>query len=53
VAPAVLAHLSAMMGDADSARRHAQESRHLGGTAREQQSMMDQVERLLTSPRRP
>jgi RNA polymerase sigma-70 factor (ECF subfamily) len=53
VAPAVLAHLSAMMGDADSARRHAQESRRLGGTAREQQSMVDQVERLLTSPRRP
>jgi RNA polymerase sigma-70 factor (ECF subfamily) len=53
VAPAVLAHLSAMTGDADSARRYAEESRHLGGTAREQQSIIEQVERLLTSPGRP
>jgi hypothetical protein len=53
VPPAVLAHLSAMMGDAASARRYAEESRHLGGTAREQQSTIEQLERLLTSARRP
>jgi len=53
IAPAVLAHLAAMRGDADSARRYAEESRRLGGTAREQQSITEQVERLLTSPRRP
>jgi RNA polymerase sigma-70 factor (ECF subfamily) len=53
VAPAVLAHLAAMLGDAEAARRYAEESRRLGGTAREQQSIIDQVERLLTSPGRP
>jgi RNA polymerase sigma-70 factor (ECF subfamily) len=49
--PAVLAHLSAMRGDEESARRYAEESRRLGGTAREQRLLLDQVERLLTSPR--
>jgi RNA polymerase sigma-70 factor (ECF subfamily) len=53
VPSAVLAHLSAMMGDAASAHRYAEESRHLGGTAREQQSTIEQLERLLTSARRP
>ena len=53
VAPAVLAHLAAILGDGEAARRYAEESRRLGGTAREQQSIIDQVERLLTSPRRP
>jgi RNA polymerase sigma factor (sigma-70 family) len=53
VAPAVLAHLAAMLGDGQAARRYAEESRHLGGTAREQQAIIDQVERLLTSPGRP
>jgi RNA polymerase sigma-70 factor (ECF subfamily) len=49
--PAVLAHLAAMQGDAGAARRHAEESMRLGGTAREQRAMLDQIERLLTSPR--
>ena len=48
---AVLAHLSAMLGDADAARRYAEESMRLGGTAREQRAMLEQIERLLTSPR--
>jgi RNA polymerase sigma-70 factor (ECF subfamily) len=51
--PAVLAHLSAMRGDEASARRYAEESGRLGGTAHEQRLMFDQVERLLTSPRQP
>jgi RNA polymerase sigma-70 factor (ECF subfamily) len=45
--PAVLAHLSALAGDATAARRYAAESSQLGGTAREKQSMLDQLERLL------
>lgn len=45
--PAILAHLSALAGDALSARRYAEESSKLGGTAREQQSMLDQLARLL------
>jgi RNA polymerase sigma-70 factor (ECF subfamily) len=47
VPPAVLAHLSALAGDAVAARRYAEESTRLGGTPREQQSMLEQVERLL------
>lgn len=49
---AVLAHLAALRSDAAGARRHAEESMRLGGTAREQRAMVEQVERLLTSPRR-
>lgn len=48
---AVLAHLAAMTGDGTAARRYAEESALLGGTAREQQAMRRQVERLLTSPK--
>ncbi|HEY2901206.1 MAG TPA: sigma-70 family RNA polymerase sigma factor [Polyangia bacterium] len=44
---AVLAHLSAMLGDAPSARRYAEESQRLGGTPHEHRSMLEQVERLL------
>jgi RNA polymerase sigma-70 factor (ECF subfamily) len=47
--PAVLAHLSALLGDAGAARRYAEESKRLGGSAREQQSMVEQVEHLLTA----
>lgn len=48
--PAVLAHLAAMLGEGAAARRYAEESTRLGGTAREQRSIRKQVERLLTSP---
>jgi RNA polymerase sigma-70 factor (ECF subfamily) len=44
---AVLAHLSALAGDERGARRYATESMELGGTAREQASMLEQIERLL------
>ncbi len=44
---AALAHLCALAGDAAEARRHALRSRSLGGTAREQRSLVEQVERLL------
>jgi RNA polymerase sigma factor (sigma-70 family) len=50
--PAILAHLSAMRGDGAAARRHAEESSRLGGTALEQRLMFEQVERLLGEPRR-
>ena len=45
--PAVLAHLSALAGDATAARAYAEESRRLGGTPHEQRSTREQVERLL------
>jgi RNA polymerase sigma-70 factor (ECF subfamily) len=48
--PAVLAHLWAKLGDAEAARRHAEESRRLGGTPDEQRLMFEQVERLLGAP---
>ena len=48
----VLAHLSALAGDATAARRHAEESRRLGGTPDEQRSTLEQVERLLGDARR-
>jgi RNA polymerase sigma-70 factor (ECF subfamily) len=48
--PAVLAHLSAKLGDAEAARRYARESRRLGGTPDEQRLMFEQVERLLGAP---
>ena len=48
---AVLAHLSAMRGDADAARRFADESERLGGSPREHQSLFAQVERLLDGSR--
>jgi RNA polymerase sigma factor (sigma-70 family) len=51
--PAVLAHLSAMRGDGEAARRHAEESSRLGGTPHEQKLMFEQVERLLAGARRP
>ncbi|HEX3696343.1 MAG TPA: sigma-70 family RNA polymerase sigma factor [Polyangia bacterium] len=44
---AVLAHLSAMLGDAPAARRYAEQSQRLGGTPHEHRSMLEQVERLL------
>jgi RNA polymerase sigma-70 factor (ECF subfamily) len=44
---AVLAHLYALLGDGEAARRYADESTRAGGTPREQQSMFDQIERLL------
>ncbi|HEX4405093.1 MAG TPA: sigma-70 family RNA polymerase sigma factor [Polyangia bacterium] len=47
---AVLAHLSAMLGDRDAANRYAEESRRLGGAPHEHQSMLVQVERLLGQP---
>lgn len=47
--PAVLAHLSALAGDAPAARHYAEESTQLGGTPREKQSMLEQLERLLNS----
>lgn len=50
---AVLAHLAAMLGDAAGARRHAEESKRLGGTPHEQRAMAEQVERLLGEPPRP
>jgi len=45
--PAVLAHLSAMLGDRDAANRYAEESKRLGGVPHEHRSMLIQVERLL------
>jgi len=48
---AVLAHLSAMRGEADAARRFADESARLGGSPREQRSLFAQVERLLADSR--
>lgn len=50
--PAVLAHLSAMRGDDEAARRYAEESGRLGGTPHEQRLMFEQVERLLGEARR-
>jgi RNA polymerase sigma-70 factor (ECF subfamily) len=50
---AVLAHLFALLGDGETARRHAEESKRLGGTAREQRAMFDQLERLLGERGRP
>jgi RNA polymerase sigma-70 factor (ECF subfamily) len=50
--PAVLAHLSAMRGDARAAHRFAEESSRLGGTPHEQRLMFEQVERLLGKARR-
>jgi RNA polymerase sigma-70 factor (ECF subfamily) len=52
VPPAVLAHLAALLGDAEAARRYAEESKRLGGAPHEQQAMLEQVERLLETPRR-
>lgn len=46
---AVLAHLSALAGDANLARRYAEESMKLGGSSREQASMLEQIERLLSA----
>lgn len=51
VPPAILAHLLAMLGDAEAARRYAEESARLGGAPHEQRSMFEQVERLLGAPR--
>lgn len=51
--PAVLAHLSAMLGDRDAALRYAEESKGLGGAPHEQRSMLEQVERLLGEPHLP
>jgi RNA polymerase sigma factor (sigma-70 family) len=48
--PAVLAHLSAMLGDRDGANRYAEESKLLGGAPHEHRSMLAQVERLLGQP---
>jgi RNA polymerase sigma factor (sigma-70 family) len=48
--PAVLAHLSAMMGDRAAANRYAEESTLLGGAPHEQRSMREQVERMLAQP---
>ncbi|MDB4980358.1 MAG: putative polymerase sigma factor [Myxococcales bacterium] len=48
--PAVLAHLSAMVGERDAANRYAEESRRLGGAPHEQRSMLEQVARLLDAP---
>jgi RNA polymerase sigma factor (sigma-70 family) len=48
--PAVLAHLSAMLGDRDAANRYAEESQRLGGAPHEHRSMLVQVERLLGQP---
>ncbi|HKQ70176.1 MAG TPA: sigma-70 family RNA polymerase sigma factor [Polyangiaceae bacterium] len=50
--PAVLAHLQALRGDGDSARRYAEESKGLGGTPHEQKALFEQVERLLREPLR-
>jgi RNA polymerase sigma-70 factor (ECF subfamily) len=52
VPPAVLAHLSALLGDGEAARRYAEESKRLGGAPHEQEAMLEQVERLLETPRR-
>lgn len=49
---AVLAHLSALRGDAEAARSHAEASKRLGGTPHEQRLMFEQVERLLAEARR-
>jgi RNA polymerase sigma-70 factor (ECF subfamily) len=49
---AVLAHLAALRGDDESARRHAEASKRLGGTPHEQRLMFEQVERLLAEARR-
>ena len=49
--PAVLAHLSALLGDAEAARRFAAESISLGGTPHEQRSMVEQIDRLLADAR--
>jgi RNA polymerase sigma-70 factor (ECF subfamily) len=46
---AVLAHLSALAGDADLARSYAAESMKLGGSSREQASMLEQIDRLLSA----
>lgn len=48
---AVLAHLAAMAGDGEVARRHAAESMRLGGTAHERRLLLEQVERLLARSR--
>ena len=45
--PAVLAHLHAMLGEAQKAHAFAEESKGLGGTPHEQRSMIEQIERLL------
>jgi RNA polymerase sigma-70 factor (ECF subfamily) len=50
VPPAVLAHVAALMGDGEAARRYAEESKRLGGAPHEQQAMLEQVERLLEPP---
>jgi RNA polymerase sigma factor (sigma-70 family) len=50
--PAVLAHLWALLGEGEPARRYAEESRCLGGTAHEQRTMLEQVERLLAEAQR-
>jgi len=44
---AILAHLHALSGERELARRHAEESARLGGTPREQRVLFEQVERLL------
>jgi len=49
---AVLAHLHALLGEAEPARRYAEESTLLGGTPHEQRSMIDQIERLLADSQR-
>lgn len=45
--PAILAHLFAMLGDAEQAHQHADRSASLGGTAGEQRVMREQIDRLL------
>jgi RNA polymerase sigma-70 factor (ECF subfamily) len=44
---AVLAHLSALQGDAENARRLARHANQLGGTSHEQRTLLLQIERLL------
>jgi len=51
VPPAVLAHLWALAGSAEHARRLAAESTALGGAAHEQRALLAQIERLLSVPR--